>query len=75
MAITKPFVDLLRLVDSEKFVIGKVYWYFSKAIHFAKEDSQFSAREKSQIVAAANARWVQLHTPLHGVAFALEPKF
>ena len=26
-------------------------------------------------MAAANARWVQLHTPLHGAAFALEPKF
>ena len=55
MAITKPLVDLLRLVDSEKFVIGKVYWYFSEAIQFAKDYSQFSTREKSQIVATANA--------------------
>ena len=43
MAITKPFVDLLRLVeDNEKFVIGIVYWYFLEAIQFAKDYSQIS---------------------------------
>ena len=55
VANTKPFVDLLRLVDSEKFVIGKVYWYFLEAIRFAKDYSHFSTREKSQIVVVANA--------------------
>ena len=75
VGVTKPFVDLLRIVDTDKFVFGKVYWIMSEAIRQAKEFNQFTAREKSQLVTIANARWAQMHTPLHGAAFVLDPKF
>ena len=75
LGIAKPFVDLLRLVDSEKLILRQVYWQFLEAIQFAKENTQFTAREKNQIISIANTRWSQMHTPLHKVAFALEPKF
>ena len=58
MGVTKPFVDLLHIVDTDKFVFSKVYWIMSEAIRQAKEFNQFTAREKSQLVAIANARWV-----------------
>ena len=31
--VVKPFVTLLRIVDTDKFVMGKVYWLMSKAIN------------------------------------------
>lgn len=30
--VVKPLVKLLRIVDTNKFVMGKVYWVMSKAI-------------------------------------------
>lgn len=75
IGVSKPFVDLLRVVDTEKFVFGRVYWLMSEAIRQIKEYNHFSSREKGQLVAVANARWRQMHTPLHGAAFALDPRF
>ena len=75
VGITKPFVDFLRPVDSEKFIFRQVYWIFSNAIQFAKDYTQYIAREESQIVSTTNTRWGQMRNPLHKDTFALEPKF
>lgn len=75
VGLAKPFVDLIRLVDTEKFIIGKVYWHMSQAIAHIKDYNHFTSREKAQITAIANQRWIQMHTPLHGAAFALEPSY
>ncbi|KAH7366153.1 hypothetical protein KP509_18G065400 [Ceratopteris richardii] len=75
VGIIKPFVELLRMVDTDKFVIGKVYWTMSKAIQKVKDFNQFSLREKTQIVTLAEKRWMQMHTHLHGTTFVLDPTF
>ena len=75
IGVSKPFVDFLMVLDTEKFIIGCVYWLMSKAIRQMKEYNHFSSREKGQLVAVSNARWRQMHTPLHGATFALDPKF
>ena len=46
----------------------------SEAIRQIKEYDHFTSREKSELVSVANARWAQMHTPLHGAAFCLDPK-
>ena len=73
--VTKPFVDLLRLVDTDSFVFGKVYWYMCEAIQKISEGTDFATRDKATVIALANKRWGQMHTPLHGAAFVLDPKF
>ncbi|KAH7430047.1 hypothetical protein KP509_09G080400 [Ceratopteris richardii] len=75
IGITKPFVELLRMVDTDKFVIGKVYWIMSEAIQKVKDFNQFSLREKTQIVSLGEKRWTQMHTHLHGTTFVLDPTF
>ncbi|KAH7289094.1 hypothetical protein KP509_31G057300 [Ceratopteris richardii] len=75
VGITKPFVELLRMADTDKFLTGRVYWIVSETIQKVKDFNQFSLREKTQIVSLAEKRWMQMHTHLHGTTFILDPTF
>ena len=70
--VVKPFVTLLRIVDTDKFVMGKVYWLMSQAIDSIKNNYKLPAKERKDIVFCATQKWTMMHTPLHGAAFALE---
>lgn len=74
-SILEPLFSLLRMVDQEGIVIGKVYWKMHEIINVVKNSSRCGGKEKSQIVQAMENRWQQLHTPIHGAAFALHPEF
>ena len=73
ITLAKPFVILLRLVDSDSFVMGRIYWKMSQAIKHIATCEKFSRGERNVLTGIANARWTNMHTPLHGAAFALEP--
>ena len=75
LSITKPFVELLRIVDTDKFVMGKVYWLMSCAIKHVESHEKLSARERKDISFCATKRWTMMHTPLHGEAFTLDRAF
>ena len=32
ISVAKPFVELLRIIDTDKIVLGKVYWLMSESI-------------------------------------------
>ena len=74
-AVVKPFVELLRVVDTDKFVLGKVYWLMSCAIKCVESHEKLSVREQNEVSFCATERWTMMHTPLHGAAFALDPAF
>ena len=75
MDIVKPFVELLRLVDTNKFIMGKVYWTMWQAINKVKDNEKLNAKERKDIVFCATKIWTIKHTPLQGVAFALDLAF
>ena len=41
MGVCKPFVDILHMVETDKFVFGKVYWRMSEAIQASKDHQNF----------------------------------
>ena len=67
VGISEPFVVLLQTVDTEKLVFGKVYWLMSQAINVVREYNHFSGKERTNLKKLANARWTQMHTPMHGL--------
>ena len=75
VVITEPFVHLIRLVDKEACIFGQLYWYMHEAIRKLKESITYAGREKALLILSAKSRWTQLHTPLHGAGFVLDPKF
>ena len=75
MVITEPFVHLIQLVDKEACIFGQLYWYMHEAIRKLKESITYAGREKALLISSAKSRWTQLHTPLHGAGFVLDPKF
>lgn len=48
--VTQRFVQLLRIVDKEKFVLGKVYWFMYKAIFLANVHEKCKPIERKNIV-------------------------
>ena len=65
-------MELLRVVDTDKFVLGKVYWLMSCAIKCVESHENISVRERNEVSFCATERWTMMHTPLHGAAFALD---
>ena len=61
--IVKPFVELLHIVDIDKFVMARVYWLISQDITKMKDNDKFIARKHKKIVGCAIERWNMLHTP------------
>ena len=75
VTVAEPFVHLIRLVDKEASIFGRIYSYMHEAICKLKESASYAGKEKSLMTTCAKSRWVQLHTPLHGARFVLDPKF
>ena len=59
--IVKPFVDLLRIVDTDKFIRGKVYWMMSQAINKVKDNDKLTTKEHKDIAFCATNRWTMMH--------------
>lgn len=74
LRVAMPIIKLLRLMDSNKPVIGKVY------------DRMFQVGQRLQSMQATVpwatamcekhfSRWEYLHSPFHAAAYALDPEF
>ena len=72
--IAMPLIKLLRMLDSNKPVIGKVYdRMFLVGERLRKMEATVSwAKEMGQKHAD---RWEYLHSPWHAAAYALDPEF
>ncbi|KAG1665603.1 hypothetical protein FOA52_003250 [Chlamydomonas sp. UWO 241] len=78
-AIFEPFVDLMRLVDCDTPVMGKIYKRCSDLkAHLAALKpvaGVMSARDIKDMQTAWRNRWNQLYSPLHAAGYALDPQF
>lgn len=68
-------MELLRIVDTDKFVLGKVYWLMSEAIRLTNASEKCKLPERRKIANRASEHRAQMHTPLHGATFMLDPIF
>lgn len=72
LRVTYPIVTLLRLMDSNKPCLGKVYHEMCQvAAHI--ESSSVSWKDEAKKI--HTDRWEYLHSPFHGAAYALDPQF
>lgn len=70
----RPIVKLLRLVDGEMAVCGKVYHGFFQLTQLVN-DMNIADAKKEQLLPLINKRWEQGHSVLHAAAYALDPEF
>lgn len=68
-------MKILRIVDTDKFVLGKVYWLMSEEIRLTNANEKCKLPKRREIANRASEHWAQMHTPLHGAAFMLDPCF
>ena len=57
----KPFVTLLRIVDTNNFFMRKIYWLMSQTIDLVKNNGKLLAKEHKYIVFCATQRWIMMH--------------
>ena len=71
--ITKTDADLLHIVETDKSVMGQLYWLMFETIQAISATDMGISHECKEIVFCAKERWVQMHAPLHGKTFSLDP--
>ena len=74
-AICEPFVSLLRLLDGNVGVIGKVYWRMSNLLDGVKEKANLDGSKFKQIQDIHLKRWTMMHSRLHAAGFVLDPEY
>jgi hypothetical protein len=72
----RPAFTLLRLVDGNGAVMGKV-WNACLAVQLAIQAGvdHLTSGQKRQVEVAWGRRWTMLHVDLHAAAFTLDPEF
>jgi hypothetical protein len=75
MEINKPVYELLRLIDGNSPVTGKIYYRLFQIQEKINLHSDISASLKSQLYETFIARWAMLHTTLHAAGFLLDPEY
>lgn len=70
LRLTLPIVTLLRLMDSNKPCLGKVYKAMSNV---QAHISASSVAWKADAERIHSRRWAYLHSPIHAAAYALDP--
>ena len=79
LAFSKPIVDLLRMLDTDKPSLGEVYEGIDSMIEKIRE--VINAKEKDpdevfyEVKDILTKRWNKMTTPLHLLAYALNPKY
>lgn len=74
LRVTYPVVTLLRLMDSNKPCLGKVYHRMCDVIT-RMEGLQNSCDWIEDALEIHRDRWEYLHSPFHAAAYALDPEF
>ena len=75
MDINQPVYELLRLIDGNSPVTGKIYYRLFQIQEKINSRSDISASQKSQLYEHFIARWGMLHTTLHAAGFLLDPEY
>ena len=80
LTFSKPIVDLLRMLDTDKPSLGEVYEGIDSMIEKIRE--VINAKEQypnevfySEVKDILTKRWNKMTTPLHLLAYALNPKY
>ena len=74
VTVTKPIIYMLRIADSKKPSIGKVYEGIDKMVERIKE-LEADPDKKEELRVLCQKRWDQYHSPMHAAAFVLDPEF
>jgi hypothetical protein len=74
ITVTQPIYELLRLADGDVPSIGKVYARAS-AVQSHINNSTLTRAEKDEVQRIFLKRWTQLHAPIHGAAYCLDPEY
>ena len=75
ISVCRPVIKLLRLVDSGKAVMGKVYHeVFLVQEHFEGLKGMPPER-KEEVVGIFVARWNQGFSKMHGAGYGLDPEY
>lgn len=75
LELTEKIVQLLRLADSDKPCTGKIYWNCFLIQEHIKSFKGLPPSSLQPLERAVAARWVDLHSPLHSVAYMLDPEY
>jgi len=70
-----PVYELLRLVDGESPVIGKLYYRMFQIQKIINGFPNVSDAQRRELYQRFLSRWTMLHNPLHAAAFLLDPEF
>ena len=76
MAITKPLVKVLRLVDGEKLAMGYIYETMDQAKGQIKATYKDRVPKYGPIWEIIDRRWNnQLHCPIHAAGYFFNPRY
>lgn len=73
--INQPVYELLRLIDGNCPMIGKMYNRMFQIQEKIKAFSGISASQLSELYQHFISRWEMLHTNLHAAGFLLDPEY
>eukprot|EP00965_Chrysotila_dentata_P120631 3989286-Pleurochrysis_carterae.AAC.1 len=68
--VTTPIVQLLRLMDSEKPAMGKIY---DRMFNIGERIRGINVDWSKKAADIHAERWEYLHSPFHAVGYALDP--
>jgi hAT family C-terminal dimerisation region len=72
--IANPLISVMRMLDGNQPVTGKIYKAMYKAVQSIRGLSLPRAKVDA-IVRLAEARWSMMHTCLHAAGYVLDPEF
>ncbi|KAG2431587.1 hypothetical protein HYH02_013280 [Chlamydomonas schloesseri] len=75
--VSDPFMEIIRLADSQKPVAGKMFWRCHQAGEKLKEGagSSLSQAKIREVVRIWDTRYAQLSSPLYAAGYVLDPEF
>ena len=73
--INKPVFELLRLVDGDAPVTGKIYFKMFTIQESINNFPNISQAQRKELYDSFARRWAMMHTTLHAAGFLLDPEY
>lgn len=73
--INKPVYELLRLVDGQLPVIGKIYYRMFQIQEKINNFPDITDAQRHELYQLFASRWSMMHTDLHSAGFLLDPEY